>query len=694
MRTVILIILLSATGLYAQVGINYDGSLPTSHSILDIKSDTTGMLIPRMTTIQRNTLSAKLDAAHKGMVVFDKTANLLFFWDGTEFIYMRSGVLSEIADTDNDTYISVEEGTDPDYINFSTFGTNFWRMENGRLEFLNTGGSVFIGENAGYSDDFSNNDNVFVGNNAGYATATGVQNVAVGKSVLASNQSGNGNTGLGSFALVSTTGSYNVSVGLSSLYYNSTGQNNTAIGTRALMSNTTGSNNTILGYYADYYNQTGSNNTILGFMAGYAGSANSKSGNIFLGYQAGYFETGNNKLYIQNSNTTNPLIYGDFALMQLGFMGDVGIGTKTPESNLHIMGSATLASLLLTPNESASGDDSEILFSEDDDNTYGMSIKYDGGDNNLYFYGKSDATITDPLLTIKRSGNVGIGTINPTSPLEVVSTGNIKTSSFSGQGIGISNATIYSDNTSTGGIAGYFQTAGTDATIVLKQTGSGKFLKVFGPNGGNEEWSLDNEGLMQFYNSDGNKTIEIDPSESGTADAGQMRFYSADGLTTTIEIDGAYSGDGRIITNELQITGGSDLSEFFELTDYGVIEKGMVVSIDENNPGQLRITTTAFDKKVAGIVSGANEINPGLIMSQKGTIADGEHLIALSGRVYCMADASITPIEIGDMLTTSNVAGHAMKVTNYNKAQGAIIGKAMTSLESGKGLVLVLVSLQ
>jgi hypothetical protein len=66
----------------------------------------------------------------------------------------------------------------------------------------------------------------------------------------------------------------------------------------------------------------------------------------------------------------------------------------------------------------------------------------------------------------------------------------------------------------------------------------------------------------------------------------------------------------------------------------------------------------------------------------------------LTGRVYCWADASYAPIEPGDLLTTSDTPGHAMKVTNHKKAQGAIIGKAMTSLKEGKGLVLVLVTLQ
>ena len=358
------------------------------------------------------------------------------------------------------------------------------------------------------------------------------------------------------------------------------------------------------------------------------------------------------------------------------------------------MGTASLASVLISPNTTVNGN-SEILFAEDDDFTYGMFIKYNGSDNRLCFYGKTDADTSGSHLTIERDGNIGIGTDDPTEAFEVVTTSDRRTAYFTGEGRGIDDATVYSDNTSTSsGIAGFFQTAGTDATVVLKQQGTGYLLKGFGPNGGNQEWDVRNDGFMQFYNSDNHRTIVIDPSESGTDDAGQITLYAANGTTKTIEIDGGFNGNGRITTNELQITGGSDLSEFFELSNYNTIEKGMVVSIDENNPGQLRVCNEAFDKKVAGIVSGANSINPGLIMSQKGTIADGEHLIALSGRVYCMVDATENPIEIGDMLTTSSTPGHAMKVDDYKKAQGAIIGKAMTSLDSGKGLVLVLVSLQ
>jgi hypothetical protein len=81
-------------------------------------------------------------------------------------------------------------------------------------------------------------------------------------------------------------------------------------------------------------------------------------------------------------------------------------------------------------------------------------------------------------------------------------------------------------------------------------------------------------------------------------------------------------------------------------------------------------------------------------MGQQGSIADGKQPVALTGRVWAYCDARRNPIKPGDLLTTSATPGHAMRVINYRKAQGAIIGKAMTALKGGRGLVLVLVSLQ
>jgi hypothetical protein len=156
--------------------------------------------------------------------------------------------------------------------------------------------------------------------------------------------------------------------------------------------------------------------------------------------------------------------------------------------------------------------------------------------------------------------------------------------------------------------------------------------------------------------------------------------------------------DGNLLVSvkALEITGGADFAENFDVRAASVIaiQPGMVVAIDPRNPGKLSLAQRAYDRRVAGIISGAGDVKPGMMMRQEGTLADGKHPVALSGRVYVWADATRGSIKPGDFLTTSATPGHAMKVSNSAKAQGAIIGKAMTGLKAGKGLVLVLVTLQ
>jgi len=156
--------------------------------------------------------------------------------------------------------------------------------------------------------------------------------------------------------------------------------------------------------------------------------------------------------------------------------------------------------------------------------------------------------------------------------------------------------------------------------------------------------------------------------------------------------DGKVQINGVATVQVLTITGGSDLAEPFNLSKRN-IPKGSVVVIDESAPGNLTLSNRPYDQRVAGIVSGANGVKPGIQLHQEG-VMDGDENVALSGRVYVRADASNGAIKPGDLLTTSRVPGHAMRVTSHAKAQGAIIGKAMSSLDDGDGMVLVLVTLQ
>jgi hypothetical protein len=149
---------------------------------------------------------------------------------------------------------------------------------------------------------------------------------------------------------------------------------------------------------------------------------------------------------------------------------------------------------------------------------------------------------------------------------------------------------------------------------------------------------------------------------------------------------------GQVSCCSLQIRGGCDVAEPFPINEAEVPE-GAVVVIDDARPGQLKISERPYDTRVAGIVSGANGINPGLALHQEGKLDSGRN-VALSGRVYALADADNGSIQPGDLLTTSSTPGHAMKVADAARAQGAVLGKAMSPLRSGRGLVLVLVTLQ
>jgi hypothetical protein len=413
------------------------------------------------------------------------------------------------------------------------------------------------------------------------------------------------------------------------------GASNTFVGIEAGANNTTGYNNTFLGKYAGHSNTEGYYNTFSGCRAGYSNTKGYR--NTFLGQDAGYRNTEGN--------------FNTFLGCAAGYFNAKGAG------NVFI----------------------------------GYQAGYNETGSNKLYIANSDAD-TPLIYGDFSTGNVGIGTTDPQQNLSVWGGMNIDQSNSNDGSIspslrfgsGSSGEGIASKRTSGGNQYGLdFYNVSVNRMSI---TSSGKV--GIGTDSPAEKLTVRGNLLME--NSDGTKTVRILAAE-GPTNGAEIKLMKADG-TTTIELDAEYDGDGRIITQELQITGGSDLSEQFEVSDEGgKVKPGMVVCIDADNPGDLVVSKKTYDRTVAG---GAGGVKPGMLMGQKGTKADGEHPVALTGRVYCWADASNGSIEPGALLTTSDMAGHAMKVTDYTRAQGAILGKAMSSLESGKGLVLVLVSLQ
>ncbi|MGE5444409.1 MAG: hypothetical protein ACM3SR_07380 [Ignavibacteriales bacterium] len=109
--------------------------------------------------------------------------------------------------------------------------------------------------------------------------------------------------------------------------------------------------------------------------------------------------------------------------------------------------------------------------------------------------------------------------------------------------------------------------------------------------------------------------------------------------------------------------------------------------------GALRQSEKAYDKRVAGVISDAGDYKPGIILGKRQS-ENNRMPIALVGKVYCKVDARYSPIEVGDLLTTSHTPGHAMKADDPLKAFGSVIGKALRSLADGQGLIPILIALQ
>jgi hypothetical protein len=207
------------------------------------------------------------------------------------------------------------------------------------------------------------------------------------------------------------------------------------------------------------------------------------------------------------------------------------------------------------------------------------------------------------------------------------------------------------------------------------------------------------------YNDTGHAVIGSTSLDEGR---GPLGFVVADGEHMAIDIEGRVAigaigtftqatdakldVQGRVEVDCLRITGGCDIVEGFQ-TGTEALDPGTVVVIDSNRPGDLAASASVYDRRVAGVVSGAGGVKAGLALGQDGVL-DGETQVAVAGRVYVKCSAENGAIAPGDLLTTSSIRGHAMRATDVVASNGTVLGKAMGRLDAGTGLVLALVNLQ
>lgn len=220
-----------------------------------------------------------------------------------------------------------------------------------------------------------------------------------------------------------------------------------------------------------------------------------------------------------------------------------------------------------------------------------------------------------------------------------------------------------------------------DASLGGAPSGNG----VFGlttVNGGTGVFGANNSSKGRGVQGNGPDVGVGGYSENGVGILGQGK--TAGRFEGNVHVTGNLTSDGDIfLTN-------ADFAEDFDIIG-DAYDAGTVMVLSQN--GGLEGSTKAYDKKVAGILSGAGNYKPGIVLDHH-TSKNGRQPLAMVGKAYCKVDADTIPIEIGDLLTTSDVPGHAMKATDCAKAFGTVIGKALQPMDKGKGLIAVLVSLQ
>ena len=329
--------------------------------------------------------------------------------------------------------------------------------------------------------------------------------------------------------------------------------------------------------------------------------------------------------------------------------GNVGIGTTVPSAKLEINNGDLLF-------KASAEDPGKVLFQNAAGEQKGRIWSNPSAGSGLFF--SSRDTAAD--LSISPSGNIGIGTAVPSAKLE------------------INNGDLL------------FKAASDDPGDIVFQNASGVQKARIWSNPAPEA------GL---YLCGGDIALHLNISSSGNVGmvgnlwvgGSTSHFAGSLGVAGDLWVEGAGAHFKNIaVTGDINLLNG-DCAEDFDICETDLAEPGTVMVLGED--GKLQQSQQAYDKRVAGVISGAGNYKPGIVLDKQET-GNTRKPVALLGKVFCKVDASFGAIEIGDLLTTSKTPGHAMKVIDHQKALGTILGKALKPLREGQGLIPILIALQ
>ena len=264
----------------------------------------------------------------------------------------------------------------------------------------------------------------------------------------------------------------------------------------------------------------------------------------------------------------------------------------------------------------------------------------------------------------------------------------------------------------------YVGASGNEGDIQVKDGGGRVVMHMDGQNAALYVGASGNEGDIQVKDGGGRVVMHMDGQNAAlyvgasgnegdiqVKDGGGRVVMHMDGQNAALYV-GANGNEGDIIVRDnagnesIHLNGGTgdiilrnaDAAEDFTLAGGVDAPPGSVMILTDE--ATITPCTSAYDPRVVGVIAGAGNYRPGIIMDRRDKPDEPRKPISIMGKVSCRVDARLGAIRVGDMLTTSPTPGLAMKATDPMKAFGCVIGKSLSSLDEGTGMVDMLITMR